>query len=174
MLITCRGWLLVWIHHVVVAAGSCDRSFQCDCSQHIPSRGAAHAKREQLCPLWQTRTCLVRIPHRREHSIQSVVWVGLAFQAATSTVTFELAPTGGISSCLKQLGSNNRDGSLVLWCLLFSACSPSRFSKGLVEPLCRAGAEVVRPIVMPLPVPDTPHTSYIGLACTKAQTAASP
>ena len=30
------------------AAGSCNRSFRGDCSQHIPSRGTAHDNREQL------------------------------------------------------------------------------------------------------------------------------
>jgi len=61
---------------------------------------------------WQTLIYLVRIPHRKGHSIQRVVfgWLGdrLLAQATASTVTFELAQTGGISSCGRQLGSNNR------------------------------------------------------------------
>jgi hypothetical protein len=78
--------------------------FKGDCSQHIPSRGTAHDSREQLCRGMsrQTRTYLVRIPRRKGHSIQRVVLPGFSHflaEAAASTVTFELAQTGGISSC---------------------------------------------------------------------------
>ena len=48
------------------------------------------------------RTYLVRIPHRKGHSIQSDVLAGFDHcwpQAAASTVRHELAQTGGISSC---------------------------------------------------------------------------
>src|SRR5205809_5347519 len=54
--------------------------FRGDCSQHIPSRGTAHANGEQLClviRLWQMRIYLVRIPRRKGHSIQSIVRPGL-------------------------------------------------------------------------------------------------
>jgi hypothetical protein len=51
--------------------------------------------------LWQMRIYLVRIPRRKGHSIQRVVQPGLDHfgPSAASTVTFELAQTGGISSC---------------------------------------------------------------------------
>ena len=44
---------------------------------------------------------LVRIPHRKGHSIQRVVLAGLdnSPKTAASTVSFELAQTGGISGC---------------------------------------------------------------------------
>ena len=54
---------------------------------------------------------LVRIPHRKGHSIQAVVLGGRGRTLApppASRVRLELAQTGGISSCVKQLGSNNR------------------------------------------------------------------
>src|ERR1043165_53003 len=50
--------------------------FKGDCSQHIPSQGTAHDSREQLCLVIGCGRCgfiLVRIPHRKGHSIQSVV-----------------------------------------------------------------------------------------------------
>ena len=62
--------------------------------------------------VWQTRIYLLRIPHRRVHSIQRLVpsWLMLA-QLKASTVPFELDQPGGISSCtslsVTQLGSNN-------------------------------------------------------------------
>jgi hypothetical protein len=59
--------------------------------------------REQLCLVgsWQTRIYLVRIPRRRGHSIQSIVRLAqpLLAEITASTVSFELAQTGGISSC---------------------------------------------------------------------------
>ena len=50
---------------------------------------------------WQMRIYLVRIPRRKDHSIQSIVQPGFDHfgPSAASTVTFELAHTGGISSC---------------------------------------------------------------------------
>jgi hypothetical protein len=50
----------------------------------------------------QTRTYLVRIPRRKDHSIQSIVrlaWRSLA-GAPHPRSDLELAPTGGISSCM--------------------------------------------------------------------------
>src|ERR1043165_7901910 len=53
--------------------------FKGDCSQHIPSQGTAHDSREQLCLVIGCGRCgfiLVRIPHRKGHSIQRDVLLG--------------------------------------------------------------------------------------------------
>ena len=64
---------------VVVAAGSCNRSCQGDCSRHIPSRGTAHDGREQLCldfVMADADLSLCGIPRRKGHSNHSVVRPG--------------------------------------------------------------------------------------------------
>jgi hypothetical protein len=88
---------------VVVATGSCDRSlltrllpthsFARYSSQSTVSSSAWHAR--------QMRIYLMRIPHRKGHSIQSIVRPGsvISGRSAASRVPFELAQTGGISSC---------------------------------------------------------------------------
>src|SRR5437773_7788155 len=49
ILLDCRCNCLFALVSVVVATGSCNRSFQGDCSQHIPSRGTVRRNGEQLC-----------------------------------------------------------------------------------------------------------------------------
>ena len=112
---------------VVVAAGNCDRSCQTrDCSRVIPSRGTAHANRERLCLVvaGADLSGANSSPYGPLHPTRRAAGFDL-HQATASTATFELAQTGGISSCtgLKDVGSSDRTtlpnlGGLCL--LLFS------------------------------------------------------
>jgi len=89
-----------------------------DCSQHIPSRGAAHGYREQLCLVVADADLSGANSSRRGHSIQELVLAGLRLtQAIASTVVVELAQTGGIS--IHRGGSDRTTWpNLGLWCLL--------------------------------------------------------
>ena len=62
----------------------------------------------------QTPIYLVRIPRRKGHSIQSIVRPGsvISGRSPASTVLFELAQTGGISSC--QATQIEQPGRIVL------------------------------------------------------------
>jgi hypothetical protein len=80
--------------------------FKGDCSQNIPSRGTPHDNREQLCLSVAMADADLSGANssRKGHSIQRVVLPGFDHfwpKPAASTVTFELAQTGGISSCNK-------------------------------------------------------------------------
>ena len=126
---------------IVVAAGSCDRSFHCDCSQHIPSRGADHAKHEQLCPGWQTRICLVRIPHRR--ATPSNASCELAWIASSRHI--HGPPRVGPYGRDLELPAGNSDRTTADESEFL--VSPICFTKELVEPLRR------RPRIGPSPLP---------------------
>ena len=67
------------------------------------------------------RIYLVRIPRRKGHSIQSIVRrrLTIAGQAAASTVRFELAQTGGISSCLRATPIEQPPNWLVMFRIMF-------------------------------------------------------
>ncbi len=68
-----------------------------DCSRPIPSRGTAHAIVRGSASSWQTLMYLVRIPHRKGHSIQRDVWLAETvawFSVATSTVAPRVGPNG--------------------------------------------------------------------------------
>jgi len=95
---------------VVVAAGSCDRSFQRAIAPKPFLREAPLALCASGSAWWrQTLIYLLRIPRPMGHSNQRVVLAGwLLAYAAASRVCHELAQRGGISSCVKQLGSDNR------------------------------------------------------------------
>jgi len=82
--------------------------FQGDCSQHIPSQGTAHVHRERLYLVVVDAYLSGANSSPPGHSIQRNVLTGMfCTQATASTGSFELALTGGISSCRRQLGSNN-------------------------------------------------------------------
>ena len=95
---------------VVVAAGSCDRSFR---ARLLPNLSfARHHSRlgEQLYRVAADADVSCAIPHRMGHSIlcnvrlaPSVYWLAVT----ASKVTFELAQAGGTSSRAGRLGSNN-------------------------------------------------------------------
>ena len=61
----------------------------------------------------RTRIYLLRIPHPKVHSIQRVVPIRRSVQRPASTVPFELDCRRGTSSCITQLGSNNRTSFLL-------------------------------------------------------------
>ena len=79
-----------------------------DCSQTFPSRGTTHVYREELCLVVADAdvSCANSSPYEPLNTGARAIDSSLA-QAITSKVTFELAQTGGISSCTGQLGSNN-------------------------------------------------------------------
>src|SRR5262245_12564142 len=99
------------------ASGSCHRSFhKRDCSQHIPSRGAARGYRERLCrpvgPADADLSGANSSPHGPLHPERRAVWPGpLLAQADASTVRLELAQAGGISGRPEAVRSNDRPES---------------------------------------------------------------
>ena len=123
-------WLVLWAGRTVILAvvtpGDSFRLsslreiaivlFGCDCSQPIPSRSTTHANREQLCRvighgscrfIWCEFLTVKATPFRASCGLTP----SLLAEATASTVRHELAETGGISSCSRQLRSNNRDES---------------------------------------------------------------
>ena len=101
-----------------------------DCSQTIPSRGAARAMRERLCLWRQTLTYLLRIPRPMGHSNHRVVLAG-----------FWLKPPhpGSGPSWLKGEGSRaaasssdrtTADESFLVWLLYFCAKLQATWAEG--------------------------------------------
>jgi hypothetical protein len=67
----------MWFVSAVVAAGSCDRSFQCAIAPNTFLREVPlTVSVSSSARLWQTLIYLVRIPRRKGHSIQRVVLAG--------------------------------------------------------------------------------------------------
>jgi len=101
---------------VVVATGSCNRSFQKAIAPDTFLREvllAITASSSACNRLRQMRIYLVRIPRRKGHSIQRVVQPGFAIadQAAASTVRHRVGPNG---RDLKLPGNLDRTTSRIL------------------------------------------------------------
>ena len=93
---------------VVVAAGSCDRSCQYAIAPNTFLREVPPpVLREQLCLVVADADVSGANSSRKGHSNQCVVQLTELGSTTASTVETELAQTGGISSCVGQLGSNN-------------------------------------------------------------------
>jgi hypothetical protein len=90
--------------------------YGCDCSQPIPSRSTTHARREQLCRvighgrcgfIWCEFLTVTATPFTAPCGLTP----SLLAEATASTVRHELAKTGGLSRCHRQLRPNHRDES---------------------------------------------------------------
>ena len=92
--------------------------FWCDCSQHIPSPGTAHALVRGSARVWQMLMYRVQIPRRKGHSNQRAVLADTHPESPASTVRLELAQAGGISGCVKQTRIEQPLTNQCVWCLL--------------------------------------------------------
>ncbi len=138
--------------------------FKRDCSQHIPSRGTAHANRERLCPVVADADLsgANSSPQGPLHPTHRADWLSQRFGSATaSTVFLELAQAGGISSCVGQLGSNNH--RRILDYVVSFLCVDFIFF--LLRRIFLAGS--ARPELMWPPWSDTPDMSFVWSTCAR-------